>query len=324
MNKITRKISLIFLFLLSLFLFDRIFTYIILEYNHHFYSSNDLENRLRDHLKENKYNSLIMGSSRTYEGIHPKLIKNDKLNPFKWSFAGFGPKYNFYFYKLYKKLAGKPKVILYGIDYFIYNLYSSPEALSELNIGNDLTPNIDYLQPGILLLKNKGKIDIIFKDILRTFQPSGQSLLEDINIFQSYTGTKKSELKNNKVFTDVTKRFSRAAFTKPPGIEGDYFFRFLEELRNDKVKLVLIVIPEFIGTFKTNIFKGTFKKYLNKLRRKYRNITILNYNMKKKFDLGNVTLFLDGGYGFTNSHLSKKGSEIFNKMLSDNLKILKY
>ncbi len=107
MNKITRKISLIFLFLLSLFLFDRIFTYIILEYNHHFYSSNDLENRLRDHLKENKYNSLIMGSSRTYEGIHPKSDQNhDKLNPFKWSFAGFGPKYNYYFYKLYKKNGG--------------------------------------------------------------------------------------------------------------------------------------------------------------------------------------------------------------------------
>ncbi len=324
MNKVKRKIILMVLFFLSALLFDRFFTFIIFEHNHNFFPSDDFEIRLKDHLAKNDYNTLILGSSRTYEGIHPYLIKSDKLKPFKWSFAGFGPKYNYYFYKMYKNLKGKPEMIIYGIDYFIYNLYSSPEALTELNIGPDMKSDIDYMEPAILLLKNKTKIDIIVRDIVRTLNPVETSLFRDINKIQSYTGTSKTDLKNYKVHAERTTKTRGSAFTKPPGSEGEYFLRLLNELNQENVKIVLVVIPEYIGTFRTNRFQMVFRMHLKNLRRVYKNITILNYNYIQKFNLGDDSLFLDGGYGFTNSHLSKKGSEIFNRMLRSDLERLGY
>lgn len=324
MNKVKKIIILILFFFLSLLFFDRLFTYVIFEYNHHFFPSGDFEEELKEHLGKNNYNAIILGSSRTYEGIHPDLIRTRKLNPFKWSFAGFGPKYNYYFYQMFKKNEGIPEVIVFGIDYFIYNLFSSPEALAELNCSEDISPNIDYLDPEILLMKNKTKIDIIIKDILRTFTPSDNTLKRDINKIQSYTGTKKGELKNYKVHTVRTEKIKGSAFTKPPGSEGDYFLQLLEQLRDEKVNVVLVVIPEYIGTFRTNKFQTMFRIHLKNLKKKFKNITILNYNYIKKFNLGDDTLFLDGGYGYTNSHLSKKGAEIFNRLLRTNLERIGY
>ena len=265
-----------------------------------------------------------MGSSRTYEGIHPFLLDSKKLNPFKWGFAGFGPKYNYYFYKLYKKIKGKPKVVIFGIDYFIYTLFSSPSALAELNTGTDSRSTLNYLDPSILLLKNKKNIDIVIKDIISSFSPGENAPIRNIDEIQAYTGSKKSTLKNYKVYTERKGPYKGSAFTKPPGIEGEYFFKMLDELREDNVKLILVVIPEYIGTFRTNKFQRIFRMHLKRLKKKYENIRVLNYNYIKKFNLGDDSLFLDGGYGYTNSHLSKKGAEIFNKMLKRDIENIKY
>ncbi|MCK4889796.1 MAG: hypothetical protein KAS97_07680, partial [Candidatus Aminicenantes bacterium] len=280
--------------------------------------------KITDHLQKNNYNPLIMGSSRTYEGIHPFLLDSKKLNPFKWGFAGFGPKYNYYFYKLYKKIKGKPKVVIFGIDYFIYTLFSSPSALAELNTGTDSGFILNYLDPSILLLKNKKNIDIVIKDIISSFSPGENAPIRNIDEIQAYTGSKKSTLKNYKVYTERKGPYKGSAFTKPPGIEGEYFFKMLDELREDNVKLILVVIPEYIGTFRTNKFQRIFRMHLKRLKKKYENIRVLNYNYIKKFNLGDDSLFLDGGYGYTNSHLSKKGAEIFNKMLKRDIENIKY
>ncbi|MEN8222066.1 MAG: hypothetical protein ABFR36_02300 [Acidobacteriota bacterium] len=319
-----KKILLLSVFILFILLFDRLFTYIIFEYNHLFFSSSNFETKLTEHLNGNEYNAILMGSSRTYEGIHPDLIKSEELKPFKWSFAGFGPKYNYYFYKLYKKSYKTPEVIMIGVDYFVYSLFSSPSALAELNRGPGHRFNLNYLDPSILLLKNKKNINIILRDIVGSFSHAEDSPIRDIEKIQLYTGAEKSESPDYTVHTDKNKKFMGSAFIEPPGSEGDYFIRLLEELKDDEVKVILIVIPEFIGTFRTNKFKRTFKKHLKKLKRTYNNIIVLNYNTLRKFNLGDDTLFLDGGYGYTNSHLSKKGSGIFNRMLRSDLKRLGY
>jgi len=309
---------------MSVILFDRLSSFLIFECNHILFSDNNFEVKITDHLQKNNYNSLIMGSSRTYEGIHPALLESEKLHPFKWGFAGFGPKYNYYFYKLYKKVNKKPKTIILGVDYFVYTLFSSPSALGELNTGPDTGFTLNYLDPSILLLKNKKKIDIILKDIVGSLNPAKNAPKRDIEEIQSYTGSHKSGMKNYKVYTERTRRFKGSAFTKPPGSEGEYFFKMLDEFREDNVNLILVVIPEYIGTFRTNKFQRIFRMHLKRLKKKYENIRILNYNYIKKFNLGDASLFLDGGYGYTNSHLSKKGAEIFNKMLKKDLEKIEY
>lgn len=319
-----KKLLLLSVFLLSIILFDRLSSFLIFECNHIFFSDNNFEARITDHLQRNNYNALIMGSSRTYEGIHPSLLAGEKFLPFKWGFAGFGPKYNYYFYQLYKKINNKPKAVIFGVDYFTYTLFSSPSALAELNTGPDMGFTLNYLAPSILLLKNKKQIDIVLKDIIGSLSPVENSPTRGIEEIQSYTGSKKSVLKNYKVYTEKTRRFKGSAFTKPPGIEGKYFIKMLDELREDNVKIILVVIPEYIGTFRTNKFQRIFRMHLKKLKKKYENIRVLNYNYIKKFDLGDDSLFLDGGYGYTNSHLSKKGAEIFNRMVKKDLENIGY
>ncbi len=309
---------------MSVIFFDRLSSFLIFECNHIFFSDNNFETGINDHLQKNNYNSLIMGSSRTYEGIHPDLIKSGKLNPFKWSFAGFGPKYNYYFYQLFKKINNKPKAVIFGVDYFIYTLFSSPSALAELNSGVDMGLTMNYLDPTLLLLKNKKNIDIVMKDIIGSLSPMKNIPIRDIDEIQSYTGSKKDELKNYKVYTEKLRHYKGSAFTKPPGSEGEYFFKMLDELREDNVNLILIVIPEYIGTFRTNKFQRIFRMHLKKLKKKYKNIRVLNYNYIKKFNLGDDSLFLDGGYGYSNSHLSKRGAVIFNRMLKKDLENIGY
>lgn len=319
-----KKLLLLSVFFISIIIFDRLSSFLIFEYNHIFFSDNNFEARITDHLQRNNYNALIMGSSRTYEGIHPSFLKSQELSPFKWGFAGFGPKYNYYFYKLYKKIKKKPKVVILGVDYFIYTLFSSPSALAELNAGPDKGFTLNYLDPSILLLKNKRKIDVVLKDIIRSLSHVENFPFRDIDKIQSYTGSTKMGLKNYKVHTERSGSFKGSAFTKPPGSEGEYFFKMLDELREDKVNLILVVIPEYIGTFRTNKFQRIFRMHLKKLKKEYDNIRVLNYNYIKKFDLGDDSLFLDGGYGYTNSHLSKKGAKVFNRMLKKDLENIGY
>ena len=319
-----KKLLMILILFVSILLIDRIFTFLIFECNHYFFNDNNFEAKLTSHLQEKDYNALILGSSRTYEGIHPELLESERLQPFKWSFAGFGPKYNYYFYNLYKKIKGKPKVVIFGIDYFIYTLFSSPSALKELNTEQAGRFKQNYLDPSILLIKNKKKLDIVLKEIIGSFRPGDNSPIRDIKKIQAYHGSGKSELKNHKVNTVKTRFFTGVGFTKPPGSEGEYFFRMLDDLRDDKVDIILVAIPEYIGTFRTNRFQGKFRKHLRKLSKTYENIKFLNYNYMKKFDLGDDSLFLDGGLGFSNSHLSNDGAAIFNKMLRSDLTKLGY
>lgn len=322
--RMKKKLLTVLILFISLILFDRLFAYLIFECNHYFFKDNSFEERLTSHLQEHDYNALILGSSRTYEGIHPSLIKNEKLHPFKWSYSGFGPKYNYYFYNLYKKIKGKPKVVIFGIDYFIYTLFSSPSALAELNIEEAVQFKQNYLDPSILLLKNKKKLDIVLKEITGSFRPEVNSPVRDIEKIQFYCGSGKSDLKDHKVFKRKTRFFKGVAFTKPPGSEGEYFLRMLDELRDDKVDIILVAIPDYIGTFRTNRFQVVFRKHMKKLRNMYENIKLLNYNYMQKFSLADDSLFLDGGFGFTNSHLSNDGAAIFNKMLRSDLIRLGY
>ncbi len=59
---------------------------------------------------------LILGTSCTYEGIHPKHIKKfANINALKYAYQGRGPKNSLAFYRMYKKYKGTPKYVIYGV-----------------------------------------------------------------------------------------------------------------------------------------------------------------------------------------------------------------
>jgi len=318
---VTRYFAGFFLFILFLFLFDRGLFILISTLKTNVYKKNKFEKRFENYLKENHFSTLIFGTSRTYEGIHPYYFEKEiGQKAFKESFQGKGPKYYYYFYQLYKKYAGIPKVVVYGVDYFIYNITSDDRWLARFK---NIIPreNIDYFSPALLLVKYKKTIDEFFNNLLILLKEKDdpddwENYYDDFNHMQEYTG---AALSGKGPQAKRPDKYIRQFFFRFPGIEGHYFEKLLEEMDRDDVSVILVGLPDYYGTYKTNFERRDFANELKRWEQKYKNVIFYNYNRTYKFPLQKKAYFLDGAYGLTNSHLSKIGAEVFDKMLIEDL-----
>ncbi|RPJ71173.1 MAG: hypothetical protein EHM24_13205, partial [Acidobacteria bacterium] len=79
------------------------------------------------------YDVLVLGTSRTFEAVHPAHIERALgVKAFKEASKGKGLRYGYEFYTLYKAIVGRPKVVVYGADYFMFGMPSDTGALSRL------------------------------------------------------------------------------------------------------------------------------------------------------------------------------------------------
>lgn len=311
-----------FFLILFLFLFDRGLFYLVSSLESHFYPKGDFEKKFEGFVKNKNFSTLIFGTSRAYEGIHPNYIEkalNQKA--FKETFQGKGPKYNFYFYQLYKKYAGIPKVVIFGVDYFIYSITSDSKWMAQLDIKNE-EEKINVFSSPLLLVEHKKKIDNFLNNILIYFKERREPIEtnnwdDDFIKIQNYTGR---TAKDKKLVTRPHRRFRQRFFPSFPGKEGRYFIKLLDELDRDGVIVVLVALPDYIGTYKTNFQHKDFIRHLKQLGGKYKNLYVYNYNHPNRFPLTNPDYFNDGGYGKTNSHLSQKGAKLFNEILVEDLR----
>jgi hypothetical protein len=311
------------LFILFLFVFDRGFYYIISHLEVNVFKDSNFEERLAKYVKGKNISTLIFGTSRTYEGIHPHYIGRE-LNEtaFKVSFQGKGPKYNYYFYNLYKKYAGVPKVVIYGVDYFLYAIRSTSLWMSNFNLIDTQKENFLNLSSPLLLLKHKKRYDILLNNLIVWLEkemtvPNQKDSTEEFYKVQKYIGV---DDPNKKLVTQPPANFTYQQFLRFPGKEGRYFKRLLTQLDKDNVTVVLVALPDYIGSLKTNYQHRRFIKHLRRLKKNYKNVFIYNYNNYRKFPLDNPEFFNDGGYGKTNSHLSKRGARLFNEVFIKDLK----
>ncbi len=319
---VTRYFAGFFLFILFLFLFDRALFFLISTLETNVYKKNKFEKRFENYLKENHFSTLIFGTSRTYEGIHPYYFETEiGQKAFKESFQGKGPEYFYYFYQLYKKYAGTPKLVVYGVDYFIYNITSDPRWMARF-INIIPKKNIDYFSPALLLVKYKKTIDEFFNNLLILLKEKDnpddtENSYDDFIRMQEYTG---AMIPGKGPVAKRPYTYTRQFFFRFPGKEGHYFEKLLEEMDKDDVKVILVALPDYYGTFKTNFERKDFALELKRWGWKYKNVFFYNYNRPYEFPLNKEVYFLDGAYGLTNSHLSKIGAEVFNKMLIEDLR----
>jgi hypothetical protein len=309
-------------FVAALFLIDRGLFLALRSTELHYYGNSNFERRLSQYLMGRSFSTLIFGTSRTYEGVIPAHFENC-LNQkcFKETFQGKGPKYNYYFYQLYKKHAGAPKVVIYGVDYFIYAVESDMRWMSRFNLRPD-THRPDLWSAPLLLLSRKKHNDIFLNNLMIDLSqktaiapPHGDDLFDPIN---RYPGAP-MQADNPRLVTEKPSSFPFQDMVLPPGVEGDYFLRLLDELKNDGVKVALVSLPDYIGSLKTNREMPRFHRHLRDLQKKYPNITLLIYNSPQQFDLNTPTLFMDGGWGKTNSHLSGIGAARLGRKLCRDL-----
>ena len=320
-----------FVFVLSLFLFDRSLFYLIQLEENTFYKKKDfasLFTRKRDFnknvlkLPRGTYNTLIMGSSRTHRGIHPYYIhKRLGQNAFKVARGKTKPKFNYLFYNQYKQLAGTPKVVIYGVDYFIFKKETDPLFMQYIAKGEERKP-----ARGVsLLISNKSRIDGLLSNILERFTldrdtagHSPQYPPPKIPIIDPFIGYGKQ--KQEPINPLKPAQFKTFEYVPYPGGEGTWFLRLLRELEKDRVTVALVILPDYIGTYESNFQQTAFLKDIREQVKSFSNVFILDYNRPEKFQLSNAGYFLDGGYGKTNSHLSLKGARVFNRILAKDLK----
>lgn len=311
------------LFAIFLFLFDRLLFMVIRHAEARFYSgisSYSLQDKFASAKGKSEYKVLILGTSRTFDGIHPWYIKNTfGARSFKEAFVGKGPKYNYFFYQEYKKFMGIPRVVIYGLDYFLFNITSERHWLKRF--ASDLV-DASYFKRGFsLLLANKPQIDefsnMVLNNLKKSIWKEQNYLIErDLAQMEAYRGV----VSPGKIDVAEPPRFRKVMFFGYPGVEGEYFVKLLDELQRDQVTVLLVSLPEYIGTYWTNRNHKKFQRFFNLLAKEYANVHFLDYNHPSHFDLANASYFIDGGYGKTNSHLSRSGSEIFNRLLVSDLR----
>jgi hypothetical protein len=90
-----------------------------------------------------------------------------------------------------------------------------------------------------------------------------------------------------------------------PGKEGPYLKRLLEEWGRDGVTVLLIIIPDYIGTYETNFKQQKSLKDLKRLTRDYPNVHIYNFNRSNAFPPEREEYFYNGGWGKSNCHRSR-------------------
>ena len=278
-------------------------------------------------MKDKEFSTLLFGTSRSYEGIHPCYIE-EELNQkaFKETFQGKGPKYNYYFYQLYKKYAGITKVVIYGVDYFIYTVTSDARWMSRFDI-KETGEEVDYFSfsPPLLLVTHKPRIDNFLNNVLIFFNEKMEEKpaetnngLEDIIRIQEYRGIKKDVEKL--ITKPPSKKYDRQFFPQYPGKEGKYFIKLLDQLQQDGVTVILVGLPDYFGSYKTNFQRKDFIAHLKGLMKDRPKLYVYNYNRRYEFPLHNTSYFIDGGYGCSNSHLSREGARVFTKKLCSDLK----
>lgn len=311
----------ILLFLFT-FLCDRGLYYLLFNLETGLYSKNDFEQRFAKYMEGKSFSTLIFGTSRTYEGIHPVYIE-DKLGEkcFKEAFQGKGPEYNYHFYQLYKQYAGVPKVVIYGVDYFIYTVASEHQWMSRFTKTLHRHPDPFFAAP-LLLLKNKQNLDKFYTSVMNRLNDSvaakkDDNQFKDIIDVQQYTGEAKSKLRMK---TKAYKNFERQPYPRYPGAEGSWFVKLLDLLDKDGVTVILVSLPDYIGSYKTNYQRDKFIQNLKGLMRKRKKVHVLNYNRPRRFELNKLNYFNDGGYGETNSHLSELGARIFTNKLAEEIR----
>jgi hypothetical protein len=307
------------LFILAIFLFDRGLFYLLSSLENNFYPRTEFEKQFELFVKDKKYSTLILGTSRAYEGIHPYYLEK-RLNQkaFKEACQGKGPKYSYYFYNIFKKYCGVPRVVIYGVDYFIYNITSDPKWMARFDTGEE-EKGVNLFAGPLLLIKNKKKIDNFLNNVIihLTGKTEADDTIQQFIAFQEYKG---GDNEKQDLVLEPGKKFVKQKFLPPPGIEGDYFEKLLAEMNHDGVTVILVALPDFFGTLMTNNQQYLFVDHLKEFHQKYKNVHILDYSRPGAFPTKIPDYFMDGGYGRTNSHLSRKGARLFNKILAKGLK----
>jgi hypothetical protein len=81
----------------------------------------------------------------------------------------------------------------------------------------------------------------------------------------------------------------------------------LRELSSRRIATFLVILPDYVGTNATNYDQAAFKRDVRGLAARFASVSVLDFNTPDRAKLDDPSWFADGGWGFSNSHLSASG-----------------
>jgi len=274
---------------------------------------------------------LIFGTSRADKAFDQKWLaaKLDK-RIVKATYAGRYPQFNYFYYLRYRRENPPPRAVFYGMDYFMFGRTSRSEELAFLGqtiklddldpagSGNGASPLLSRVS---WLYRKKPAIDDYLGDLIRldrgaetgTDDEEGDTPVIPRGSRAQLIREKRDDPSHVKSNPRKPRPFEPRGYTPYPGNEGNYLKELLAAMEQDGVPLIIVFIPDFIGTNITNFELDKFKSDIGALARSYRNATILDFNRPDRFNLKNPVLFIDGGWGKTSCHLNAKGKMAFTR-----------
>lgn len=297
-------------FLAALVIADRALYRAIVELQASLMRGTELPSMLDAVERKQDYRWLILGTSRTYEAVHPATIEREfGVKAFKSAGRGKGPRYQYEFYRLYTPLFGTPRVLILGIDAFMFGIRSDDPYLSQLDRGAAPVPGGSLLWPPLRLLAERravaGAVMRILERVQFTLTPDDPQY--SVALMQAYTGT----VPSHPIDETEPPAYVRLPHAPYPGAEGEYFLKLIDACREDGVVVVLVYPPDYIGTYRTHEDHAAFIDEIRGMVKGCPSCFVLDYSDPARFPIANPRYFIDGGYGNTNSHLSKAGAEAF-------------
>lgn len=259
---------------------------------------------------------LIMGSSRAYVQINPEII-DSILNVDSYNLGTNGRLVDTQVLKYHtfrKKQDSKPKLIIYEVHAGTMDISNKYERIQ-------FTP---YLYDPYMWLNTHKHENFTIADALIPLWRYLDYNSEILSILQGKSAYCKDEYMLHKGYKDYNKKWNGEEFRKRKTIEYNknpnaiqIFDNFLAECNQEKIKVVLVMAPYYIGaTEKVKDYAG-MQEMFRGLAEKH-DCRFLDYT----YD----SISYDTTYFYNAMHLNRTGATLFSEKLAhdiDSLNVLK-
>ena len=306
--------------LLCFLLLDHLFFLGIRETAFQWYQHNERgQDPLLTNLRRNDYDMLIMGSSRSCKALLPihfhELLKR---RPLQVSLKVKYPKYNYHFYSRYRRISKPPALVLYGVDFHLFSIQSWNLLMQKLFVddpGISRFPLPRFSSGNLIadiswLAAAKPEIERFMQDFISSHTDSRVQS----GTISTYLGQSESRVRSFQ-----PPRFRRIPYTPFPGIEGEYLVRLLDMFQQDGVKVFMVILPDYIGTYHTLHGRKRYYQDIQDLCDRFEHVTCMNFHDPSAFDIQNADCFNDGGWGSGNSHLSSRGARRLAEIICERI-----
>jgi lysophospholipase L1-like esterase len=258
---------------------------------------------------------IIMGPSQTAHGINPKYLETEHLKVFNFSMNGASPSFNLKWYKkVFQPRYPKPSLVVYGVHWGMFD---------ENFLQRRLEQDSKYFPKGFLIqefldtksLNDLGRIKTLFLNRLGIIR--GRSQLAE----RLFKGTSNiyvlSKYYNGFIPYERKGRVDRKRDIKLKNSEAQItaFEDLLDEFEKNRIEVIFVQVPEYLPVRDASDIQENMQ-LLNRIAEK-RNIPFLDYDTKRITSINtDASMFSDS------IHLNEKGSDVFSKLLKDDLEFL--